>query len=466
MGERKFTTARLFSGLWALYILIHQLKQIPWGPHYSVALMVLAVVMSGLAFAVLCRPGHTGLFLTLITVQLAGVVAELPVMSNVWLFTGFLDVGILGAAIVTTRGGVGHCRLEEIYRVLAPLLRVSLVAIYAFAVVAKFNSDFLDPEVSCAAYLYRVMASTEAYLPSSVLMERAAVPMSLLAETSLPLLFVFRRTRSYAIVAGMLFHTFLAASPLINVFDFNALLFTLYVAMAPENFSETLIRHPASRFAIWVAEQRVLVFGLLAILSLLVVTLSLSTGDLVPLKVYRSYLWLLLGLGMTATSAAVLFTPDRELAPLVSPFRLRSAWLVPGLLLILVNGASPYLGLKTGVVYTMYSNLRTEDGFENHLFIPKALRVFSFQDAPVQVLESTAQELQRVSDRNEALVFFDFQGRAYRNAEASVRYRHHGTVVDVARIGDDSTLGSPPDRLLSKLLYFRPIETGDRTCQW
>ena len=49
MGEREFTTARLFSGLWALYILIHQLKQIPWGPHYSVALMVLAVVMSGLA---------------------------------------------------------------------------------------------------------------------------------------------------------------------------------------------------------------------------------------------------------------------------------------------------------------------------------------------------------------------------------------------------------------------------------
>lgn len=466
MGEREFTTARLFSGLWALYILIHQLKQIPWGPHYSVALMVLAVVMSGLAFAVLCRPGHTGLFLALIAVQLAGVIAELPVMSNVWLFTGFLDVGILGAAVVATRSRAGRCGLEDIYAISAPLLRCSLVAIYVFAVVAKFNSDFLDPEVSCAAYLYRVMASTEAYLPSSALMERAAVPLSLVAETSLPLLFVFRRTRNYAIVAGMLFHTLLAASPLVNVFDFNALLFTLYVAMAPENFPKRLIQHPVSRFAIWVTEQRVVVFGLLVMLSLLVVTLSLSTGDLVPLKVYRSYLWLLLGLGMTVTSAVVLFSPSGEFAPLASPFRLRSAWLVPGLLLIIVNGASPYLGLKTGVAYTMYSNLRTEDGFENHLFIPRALRVFSFQDAPVQILESTAPELQRVSDRNEALVFFDFQQRAYRNGEASVRYKRRETVIDVARISDDSTLGRPPDLLLSRLLYFRPVETGERTCQW
>ena len=196
---------------------------------------------------------------------------------------------------------------------------------------------------------------------------------------------------------------------MVNVFDFNALLFTLYVAMAPENFPKRLIQHPVSRFAIWVTEQRVVVFGLLVMLSLLVVTLSLSTGDLVPLKVYRSHLWLLLGLGMTVTSAVVLFSPSGEFAPLASPFRLRSAWLVPGLLLIIVNGASPYLGLKTGVAYTMYSNLRTEDGFENHLFIPRALRVFSFQDAPVQILESTAPELQRVSDRNEALVFFDFQ---------------------------------------------------------
>ena len=331
MGERDISTARLFAALWALYVLVHQLKQIPWGPHYSLALMVFAVAMSGLAFAVLCKPGSTSLFLTLIAVQLAGVAAELPAMSNCWLFTGFLDVGILGAAVVAMRRGSGRCGLEDIYRISAPFLRCSLVAIYGFAVVAKLNSDFFDPDVSCATHLYRVMASTETYLPSSVSMERAAIPMALLGEASLPVLFLFRRTRTYAIVAGMLFHTLLAASPLVSVFDFNALLFALYVTMAPENFPKLLMQHRASRLAVRIARHRFVVFGILAVLSLLVVTLSLTSGNLVPLIVYRSKLWLILGLGMTVTTAAVLFTPGETLVPIVSPFRMRSAWLVPGL---------------------------------------------------------------------------------------------------------------------------------------
>ena len=466
MGERDISTARLFAALWALYVLVHQLKQIPWGPHYSLALMVFAVAMSGLAFAVLCKPGSTSLFLTLIAVQLAGVAAELPAMSNCWLFTGFLDVGILGAAVVAMRRGSGRCGLEDIYRISAPFLRCSLVAIYGFAVVAKLNSDFFDPDVSCATHLYRVMASTETYLPSSVSMERAAIPMALLGEASLPVLFLFRRTRTYAIVAGMLFHTLLAASPLVSVFDFNALLFALYVTMAPENFPKLLMQHRASRLAVRIARHRFVVFGILAVLSLLVVTLSLTSGNLVPLIVYRSKLWLILGLGMTVTTAAVLFTPGETLVPIVSPFRMRSAWLVPGLVLIIINGASPYLGLKTGVAYTMFSNLRTEQGFENHLFIPSALRVFSFQDAPVRILESTAPALQRISDRHEALTFFDFRQRAYENREASVRYQRHETIVDVPRIADDTALGQAPNGLLSRVLYFRTVETAERTCQW
>ncbi len=114
----------------------------------------------------------------------------------------------------------------------------------------------------------------------------------------------------------------------------------------------------------------------------------------------------------------------------------------------------------------MFSNLRTEQGFENHLFIPSALRVFSFQDAPVRILESTAPALQRISDRHEALTFFDFRQRAYENREASVRYQRHETIVDVPRIADDTALGQAPNGLLSRVLYFRTVETAERTCQW
>ena len=54
---------------------------------------------------------------------------------------------------------------------------------------------------------------------------------------------------------------------------------------------------------------------------------------------------------------------------------------------LFLNGASPYLGLKSETSFAMYSNLRTT-GETNHLFIPKALQIAPYMDSVIQIESS------------------------------------------------------------------------------
>ena len=60
--------------------------------------------------------------------------------------------------------------------------------------------------------------------------------------------------------------------------------------------------------------------------------------------------------------------------------------LVP--LLVVANGLTPYLELKTGFGWNMYANLRTADGETNHYLVPRTLPLTDEQDELVVILDS------------------------------------------------------------------------------
>ena len=47
--------------------------------------------------------------------------------------------------------------------------------------------------------------------------------------------------------------------------------------------------------------------------------------------------------------------------------------------LVVLNGSSPYLGLKTETSFAMFSNLRTIGGLSNHLLVGAGVQVFDYQ---------------------------------------------------------------------------------------
>jgi len=78
--------------------------------------------------------------------------------------------------------------------------------------------------------------------------------------------------------------------------------------------------------------------------------------------------------------------------------------------LLVFNGLCPYVGLKTGSSFAMYSNLHTEGGICNHLFMPcGAIRIAHFQDDLVEILDSSQPDLRDAIAQPWRLTYFEFR---------------------------------------------------------
>jgi hypothetical protein len=169
-------------------------------------------------------------------------------------------------------------------------------------------------------------------------------------------------------------------------------------------------------------------------------------------------------LAYTLLMSGLLALAMRGAAPHWRPgmFRVANPILVIAPLVVLLNGMSPYLGLKTENSFTMYSNLRTEAGYWNHSFMPQSMQVFGMQDRLVRVVSSTDEELQEAAADEVQLTWFAFTSRASRRPHDSVTYERDGTIHEVVRIGSDPALSEGPDPVLDRLLWFRavPIAQG------
>jgi hypothetical protein len=136
-------------------------------------------------------------------------------------------------------------------------------------------------------------------------------------------------------------------------------------------------------------------------------------------------------------------------------------WSLP--LVVVLNGLSPYLGLKTETSWSMYSNLRTEVN-RNHFIAPASAQLFGYQSDLVEVLESSLPAFEKFLDGEVKLTFFEFR-RTCSSATGDffVRYRRdggEGTFAVVDGVASDPELCRAHPWPVAKLLLFRPVDTG------
>lgn len=107
-------------------------------------------------------------------------------------------------------------------------------------------------------------------------------------------------------------------------------------------------------------------------------------------------------------------------------------WLI-GPALVVLNGVSPYLGLKTQSTFTMYSNLQTEAGRWNHRLVPEDVRLFSFQDKLVRVVGAEDPVLSRYAGTDTELVLFRIRRYVDERPDLQLVYETDGRVRRVER---------------------------------
>ena len=444
----------VFAGLFGWFVLLHMWKQLPLDEPLGVtAVRILAV---GAAIGLVLRPHHLGALAATAGGVVLCVLAQLPWMSNSWMTAGCLSFAVLGGAAAAWR--TGGRTTDAAWPAIRPGIAVGLVAFYVFASLCKLNVDFFTAERSCAVAFYSELAR-DLPLPQTPWSAQLAMWATAIIEVGIPISLVVPRTRTAGIVVGVLFHAFIAISARVHIYDYSLLMYVGYIAFAPDDLHHVLRTDPSLRVFRAVVDRTPLLLA--ALFGVGTVTALASVGtDWFRVLLVRALVWDVLAAGFigVALVAAVRCTgPNGTLAPAL---RLPWAWLTVAL--ITLNGISPYIGLKTTVAFTMFSNLRTEAGVANHLFVPR-VPLFGFQDEVLHVERTTLP----IRTDDVAWLPFTLRSFATTHPDATIAYRLHGdpTLTYDGRLADDPRLNTPVHPVLGKVLSFRPIELGAQ-CPW
>ncbi len=470
----------IFTFLWACQALVHQEFYSSWLAEGN----VLGWILTFAAMATMLMPRSLSLFVLMLIASVTYNVVKWPFVVNHILVETLINLTILTAIIWTFSSSkkdgafpliLKETLREQIYDRFAPVLKAMMVIMYYFAFVAKLNVDFFDVDLSCVSFMYGDLVRRIPFIPTAGWAKTSAIWSTVAIEAAIPILLTFRRTRYAGVAIGMPFHLMLG---LIGHRTFSALAFALYGLFLMEPLLLVAQRHLAR------ASQRlkrqgdffwklIRFFTVAGVVLLLAADLSGNyRAGYGPFLIYRFawafwIIWSCVIACIYFNAMNLHFHQRHEWKP--HHATARPQWLWTMCLLVCLNGSSQYLGFKTETCFTMYSNLRTEGGINNHLFIP-ALRLAKYQDDLVEILSTDNLEFQHFIDQKQYITFFEFKRKlGTSDDDLSVTYRHQDRVKNFKRsrgVANDQQLAAAPPLILRKLLFFRPVPKSDRCpCQ-
>lgn len=445
-------------------ILLHEWAAVerPWSTHLVAGLAALAVLL---------RPSAVWRTVVLLAAAFAEFASELPQPYNDQLLIALSGgVVVVWWTVMRLRAPSTARNPAAVFDRVAPFLRGAFLVAAFTAAIARFNTGFLNTLGSCAPKLFNeipfVTLPTQTYGVAAVVM--------LLVGFGIPTLLLFRRTRPAGVVLGLGYCVFLVigGDPALGSALWSFLL--LFVPASTLARVAATLRGRVLRYG-WRRLGAVSHSPLAWMLLSAVFALGLSIMELAPHAV-SSFLHQrppsMLGLIWLLLCSWALWTHRSHWQHASSAWygglRIRSVVLGAGLALLVLNAASPYLGLKSQYSFADWSSLRTEPGRWNHLLIPESVRVFDFQDGRVRLLSTPGSNprleelIEHVDDDELTLTEARRILAKYPNERLNYELDGHRIVADPIR--EDPDLGGPVSDALRLLGGFRRVEV-DGTCQ-
>jgi hypothetical protein len=407
---------RVFTRMWGVAVLAHlagnwyhgDLAPDPTG-------VGIALTAAGLlATAALVAPRPWAMWGLSVVVPVT-VVLEAPVLGNHWLLAGLVSLAFLAA------GG----RWERF----EPAARWILVAFYGFAAFAKLNTGFLDPVTSCGLF-YANQSLAELGLgpisPASVWGWAVSWGTALVELAVVPLL-LWRRTRVWGVLLAVVFHGLISLDLAQHFFDFTAVLLPLFVSFLGLDHAGRFERVGRSVGSVL---RRSAAAGAALVGTSITLASVTPANDVTAWFLQRgTFLWWIPYVAFVTWSVAVTTAP--------APLRWRvtvPVGLVVGL--VVLNGLTPYLEVKTAYGWNMYSNLVTAGGDSNHLLVGATWPVRDDQSRLVEIVSSEDPGLQVYAEEGYLLPWPSFATYVSEHPDQAVTYRMAGEEMTVEAAGD------------------------------
>ncbi|MEM8639491.1 MAG: hypothetical protein AAGG51_11860 [Cyanobacteria bacterium P01_G01_bin.54] len=257
-------------------------------------------------------------------------------------------------------------------------VRGLLAMMYFFAFLHKCNWEYVSPERSCAAQLVEFQCRDRGITNQQFIQisKRIAIYGTLFVEALLAVLLVvsYGTLLIVTITLGICFHFVLALAGILN---FSSVMYAGLIFLIP--YSEIV------RASNLIKENSIVVTCIMCICILLVWAVTPRHAGVQCPYILRWPAWIiqvgfgvftalvLTGLLFLLQQKPLLFNPALNTIGSQYFLIIQLFWL-----LFLINGLSPYLGIKVEFSFAMFSNLRHEPW--NHIFIPKSWRLLDLAD--------------------------------------------------------------------------------------
>lgn len=459
----------IFPFLWAISILF-QLSSCLFlplnllqNPPTTIGIIESLILASSILLLLL---PHSVYLLNLVSILIIiDTILNAPHIPNHRLLTTFVALSIL----ISSFKNLKTLSLRRILKEIAPTIRFLVFTLYFYAVFHKLNSDFLFSEASCAKSLYRDIRSALNILPENSLILKLTPWITISIEGILPFLLFFSRTRNLAILVAIIFHFFLSIDPLTNYIDFSSTTFPLFVFFLSDDFFSKTKENLNSFLQILIQKNILRFLSIFCFLIIFYFLFNSLENSYIPSLFYSStFFWFLYTLTLVTYFS---FTMNGKWQiNRIANFKIIPSSLPQRILIILffLNGTLPYLGLKTRSSFDMYSNLRVEGGISNHLIVKKPLDLLGYTSTLVKIIDSSDNFLiEEYKNKNLVLTYFEFWRYLSTHPEISVSYEINNKQYVLKTIIEDPTLTTPPNLLLQKLLWYRPVDENiPARCQW
>lgn len=440
-GDGAKARASIFGSLFALFSIFHffnyMLEYGRFPPEWDMMFIIFSAVLLFL------RPQSPRLLWLLMFASTLSAIAQAPVQSNHTIVRNFV---LLGYWMSFFYAMIRNLRWSDIFTNFTTAGQGSLLVMYFFGVFHKINSDFLNPETSCAVTLWREMPKPLSLIDNPA-MHYLAIYGTFAVEGLLIAMLFHRRTRHLAVVGGILFHLLLALSNYAMYISFTTLAIALHCLFLNE---ESALKIQSSNFMKSVT-TRVMNPAYYALAFVLIMVVAV-------VGFFRQYTVVtLLMLPILLPFCYAIIRHGSSNKPLLRPGLRWSSRTIGVILtsLFFLNCWAPYLGLKSAQTVNMFANIRLEAGVSNHL-------VMRAPPGPFKYLEDvvTIDDPQDPNSEVYGVVYYEILSYLSDNPQAKVSYTRKGvsyTDMTAEKLSGDIESVLHP-KWFRKWFHFKKVE--------